>query len=292
MSFTNPRRKNARFYWAELGFLALGLIGINPNILSFLLGGPVPTQTAPAKPLIQTSASLNTASPYPSTNTYNSHSYYGSTTAGQQQQYPPPQYPYSQPSSPYPVVYVVPGPSYGAQNVPAGYDNNDLAEAFSKSLWQWWGTVQAASQAPRFASTNTTPSSTVPPVDYSQQYQQQYNSQYNANYVSQQQPLYTQQPPANSGANSQLGANLIHGYDSNYPTIANQTQQQGTMGNYQAPNYSGSNYNNPSSYSPPNYNASLNPPGGALGSQRNASSGSLYRSNNQAPSEPGVTQRR
>lgn len=39
MSSSNSRKKNSRFYWAELGFVGLGLLGLNPNLIGDLLGG-------------------------------------------------------------------------------------------------------------------------------------------------------------------------------------------------------------------------------------------------------------
>ncbi len=52
MSITKTRKKNSRFYWAELGFLALGLVGLNPTLLTdLLIGSTVPApSTAPVPP--------------------------------------------------------------------------------------------------------------------------------------------------------------------------------------------------------------------------------------------------
>ncbi|XZE34790.1 hypothetical protein SH501x_000262 [Pirellulaceae bacterium SH501] len=66
MSITKTRKKNSRFYWAELGFLALGLVGLNPTLLTDLLIGattPVP-QSPPAQPFYGYPTSSPAYSPY------------------------------------------------------------------------------------------------------------------------------------------------------------------------------------------------------------------------------------
>lgn len=66
MSITKTRKKNSRFYWAELGFLALGLVGLNPTLLTdLLIGSTVPApSTAPVSPFYGHPTSAPAYSPY------------------------------------------------------------------------------------------------------------------------------------------------------------------------------------------------------------------------------------
>jgi hypothetical protein len=88
MSSTKTRKKNSRFYWAELGFLVLGLVGLNPSLLTDLLvGNSVPApQNFSAQPLYGHPTSSPTQSQY---GAYPPTTYAPSGGYGSHQAYPP-----------------------------------------------------------------------------------------------------------------------------------------------------------------------------------------------------------
>lgn len=149
MSINKTRKKNSRFYWAELGFLALGLVGLNPSLLTDLLIG----STVPALPNIAPQPLYGYPTPssgpygaYPA-NPYAATPYANSGWSGANPNYQTTNYPNT---AHYPALgYPNPQPTGGVLSQP---DIQLLAsrvgEYLSGSASQWWGGQQANPGAP------------------------------------------------------------------------------------------------------------------------------------------------
>ncbi|AMV30957.1 hypothetical protein VN12_02500 [Pirellula sp. SH-Sr6A] len=255
MSINKTRKKNSRFYWAELGFLALGLVGLNPSLLTDLLIGstvPVP-QNIPSQPLYgyppPTSAPYGA---YPG-NPYTDNGWHGATPNYQPTAY----FPQSSYANPQTAGGLISQPDIQLLASRVG-------EYLSGSASQWWGSQQTPSATPdlrpstaglanpyaasypnyqyqsstQFGASNgyaggwqlnqpsaglpsTGTPSTVPPPNYSQPYAAPLPSTSGATYSAQ---LPSGASYLNAPASPAAGApspNLVRGYSSNYQTLAN-----------------------------------------------------------------------
>lgn len=231
MSSSNSRKKNTRFYWAELGFIGLGLLGLNPNLIGELMGGNSESAKAVreatkaiTEDLIErtkTSVGNNILSPHqlapPNTgmgqigyvqpasyaNVLPPAIMYGNQIYYSQQYYVPQNSPYPQPSQPptqhqafnyqESTAQIANMISDAARRL--AFDQSASQQSSSQQNGQFWGSNQD--------STRQTPANTVPP----------------ANYPNLADQSYMAQMPGNSGP--QISTNMVKGYDSNYPSASN-----------------------------------------------------------------------
>jgi hypothetical protein len=201
MVFTSSRKKNSKFYWLELGFILLGIIGWNPSIITNLLeskGTAVIQQPFP---------------PQYSQQGYNQQGYQAYNQQANNRGYPFVQYPYD-PSS------------YQSGNDSQLYSNlqNTAGQIGQYALTAASQLLRPTGNAGTFPTTSYDPMSvqrsaaSVDPYAYSQP---QAQSLANPSYVTNPQQLANQQYYANQQNQSQqpynYGAQNANGSQYGYP---------------------------------------------------------------------------
>jgi len=206
MAVFGRQKRQSRFYWAELGFMALGLLGLQPSLFTSLFSG------LQSKPASYVDPNYTTAQPL---------DFYRDWAASQLVSI------LTNPhSGPIPATNGwAPPPFHGSQVPPTSYGQSGYS-APQYSSAQSYGTPQYAAQ--NYPTQNYAPSYTNPG---------QLNGPPNSNPQNFAQPNYApQQQPYAQPAYSQMQPSSNGAYSPTFSTVANPNNQSAYMAQSNAAN--------------------------------------------------------